>query len=55
MTKRGPGDGVGMQIQAGRQDLRFGGKVQQVLKPGAAYAGPKELRNAKIPQPCEPT
>ncbi|MBJ7330645.1 MAG: hypothetical protein JHC95_12170 [Solirubrobacteraceae bacterium] len=43
---------VRLQIQAGRQDLRFGGKVQQVLKPGAAYAGPKELRGAKIPKAC---
>lgn len=41
-----------LEIQAGRQDLRFGGKVQQVLKPGAAYAGPKEVRGAKIPKPC---
>jgi hypothetical protein len=43
---------VRLEIQAGRQDLRFGGKVQQVLKPGAAYAGPKDLRKAKIPKPC---
>jgi hypothetical protein len=34
------------------QDLRFGGKVQQVLKAGETYAGPTELRGAKIPKPC---
>lgn len=43
---------VRLEIQAGRQDVRFGGTVSQTLKPGAAYAGPKELRGAKIPKPC---
>jgi hypothetical protein len=43
---------VRLEIQAGRQDIRFGGRVSETLRARAAYAGPRALRNAPIPRPC---
>jgi hypothetical protein len=43
---------VTLRLQAGRQDLRFGGSNTVRLAGGAAYAGPKKLRGESIPTPC---
>jgi hypothetical protein len=41
-----------LRLQAGRQDLRFGGAGSVTLKSKAAYAGPANLKKAPIPRPC---
>lgn len=47
-----PATSVQLRLQAGRQDLRFGGAGTVTLKAKQTYAGPKKLKKAPIPRPC---
>ena len=48
-----PDVSVQLRIQAGRQDVQFGGAVVRTLKAGQAYAGPAKLKRARIPRACQ--
>ncbi len=41
-----------LRVQAGRQDIRFGGAVVRTLKSRQLYAGPANLKRARIPKAC---
>jgi hypothetical protein len=47
-----PETSVVLRLQAGRQDLKFGGTRSVTLKGKQAYAGPANLKKAPIPRPC---
>lgn len=44
---------VKLRVQAGRQDIQFGGAVTVTLMGGKDYAGPAKLKRAKVPKACE--
>jgi hypothetical protein len=47
-----PTTSVVLRLQAGRQDLQFGGAGSVTLKAKQVYAGPANLKKAPIPRPC---
>ncbi|WP_354700199.1 hypothetical protein [Paraconexibacter sp. AEG42_29] len=48
-----PRTGVTLRLQSGRPDLRFSPAKSVKLLPGKLYAGPPQLKKAKVPTPCE--
>ncbi len=44
---------VKLRVQAGRQDIQFGGAVTVTLPGGKDYAGPASLRGKKPPRSCD--